>query len=136
MRRTEDDESTRDWAVCALETSAPCAPDRWQDPAPAHSLRVSRTLVSNPSRQDMGSLSTPKFTKRHRIVATYGGAAIIVTIGVLTFLARRQANKSRQGVDHTYAVMQATSRTRSDIQDAETGQRGFLLTGDESYLTP
>src|SRR5262245_14916188 len=84
----------------------------------------------------MGSLPTPKLTKRHRIVATYGGAAIILMIGVLTFLARRQANKSRQGVDHAYAVMQATSRTRSDIQDAETGQRGFLLTGDESYLTP
>src|SRR5262245_19528526 len=84
----------------------------------------------------MGSISTPKLTRRHRIVATYGGAAIIVMIGVLTFLARRQATKSRQGVDHTYAVMQATSRTRSDIQDAETGQRGFLLTGDESYLAP
>ncbi|HEY7394531.1 MAG TPA: CHASE3 domain-containing protein [Gemmatimonadaceae bacterium] len=84
----------------------------------------------------MGSLPTPKLTKRHRIVATYGGAAIIVMIGVLTYLARRQANKSRQGVDHTYAVLQATSRTRSDMQEAETGQRGFLLTGDESYLTP
>jgi signal transduction histidine kinase len=84
----------------------------------------------------MGSLPTPKLTKRHRIVATYGGAAIIVMIGVLTYLARRQAGKSREGVDHTYAVMQATSRTRSDMQNAETGQRGFLLTGDESYLTP
>src|SRR5262245_62138590 len=84
----------------------------------------------------MGSISTPKLTRRHRIVATYGGAAIIVMIGVLTFLARRQATKSREGVDHTYAVMQATSATRSAMQDAETGQRGFLLTGDESYLTP
>jgi signal transduction histidine kinase len=84
----------------------------------------------------MGNLSTPKLTRRHRIVATYGGAAIIVMIGVLTFLARRQATKARAGVDHTYAVMQATSATRSAIQDAETGQRGFLLTGDESYLTP
>jgi signal transduction histidine kinase len=84
----------------------------------------------------MGSISTPKLTRRHRIVATYGGAAIIVMIGVLTFLARRQATKSREGVDHTYAVMQATRATRSAMQDAETGQRGFLLTGDESYLTP
>jgi signal transduction histidine kinase len=84
----------------------------------------------------MGSISAPKLTRRHRIVATYGGAAIIVMIGVLTLLARRQASKSREGVDHTYAVLQATSATRSAIQDAETGQRGFLLTGDESYLAP
>src|SRR5262245_56147591 len=115
----------------------PSGSDRWQDPVRAHSLPVARDAgASNPNRQDMGSLSTPKLTKRHRIVATYGGAAIIVMIGVLTYLARRQAGKSREGVDHTYAVMQATSRTRSDMQDAETGQRGFLLTGDESYLAP
>ncbi|MEN3748113.1 response regulator [Sphingomonas sp. HF-S3] len=39
-------------------------------------------------------------------------------------------------IQHTHEVIIALERLMSTMQDAETGQRGFLLTGDERYLAP
>jgi len=39
-------------------------------------------------------------------------------------------------VSHTHEVITGLEDILSTIKDAETGQRGFLLTGDERYLTP
>ena len=37
--------------------------------------------------------------------------------------------------EQTRRLLQATEQVLSLVKDAETGQRGYLLTGDESYLT-
>ncbi len=42
----------------------------------------------------------------------------------------------QQWVTHSYQVISATRALLSNLQDAETGQRGYLLTGDESYREP
>jgi diguanylate cyclase (GGDEF)-like protein/PAS domain S-box-containing protein len=39
-------------------------------------------------------------------------------------------------VNHTYEVIGKLSTLLSALKDAETGQRGYLLTGQESYLEP
>ena len=39
-------------------------------------------------------------------------------------------------VNHVNAVRQQLELFLSDLSDAETGQRGFLLTGLESFLEP
>ena len=39
-------------------------------------------------------------------------------------------------VSHTLEVMQEVEGVLSTLKDAETGQRGFLLTGEERYLEP
>ena len=39
-------------------------------------------------------------------------------------------------VEHTYQVRLELADLLSELKDAETGQRGFLITGDESYLAP
>ena len=41
-----------------------------------------------------------------------------------------------QWMTHSYQVISATRALLSNLQDAETGQRGYLLTGDESYRAP
>ncbi|MEH6499236.1 MAG: response regulator [Pseudoalteromonas distincta] len=43
---------------------------------------------------------------------------------------------SNQGVVQTHNVIVAIDLLLADVQDAETGQRGFLLTGEEPYLEP
>lgn len=43
---------------------------------------------------------------------------------------------SNESVVQTHTVIVAIDRLLVDVQDAETGQRGFLLTGDERYLDP
>ena len=45
----------------------------------------------------------------------------------------REANRA---VEHTLAVQRNLARALSLLTDAETGQRGFLLTGEPSYLEP
>ncbi|MET0294975.1 MAG: CHASE3 domain-containing protein, partial [Phenylobacterium sp.] len=42
---------------------------------------------------------------------------------------------SRQ-VFHTHTVIVALGELLSTVQDAETGQRGYILTGDDRYLEP
>ncbi|MET0588725.1 MAG: response regulator [Novosphingobium sp.] len=39
-------------------------------------------------------------------------------------------------VQHTHNVITSLDEVAATLQDAETGQRGFLLTGKESYLAP
>ncbi|MFH0794738.1 MAG: CHASE3 domain-containing protein, partial [bacterium] len=39
-------------------------------------------------------------------------------------------------VNHTYEVISAIERLQSTLQDAQRGQRGYLLTEKESYLEP
>ncbi|MEO7648662.1 MAG: CHASE3 domain-containing protein, partial [Gemmatimonadaceae bacterium] len=39
-------------------------------------------------------------------------------------------------MDHSYAVMQALDRLLISLGDTETGQRGFILTGDSAFLEP
>jgi len=60
------------------------------------------------------------------LVAAIGGAAIS--------LQRQVA--AQTWVEHTLYVRTALLQTLSTLQDAETGQRGFLLTGNEIFLEP
>lgn len=41
-----------------------------------------------------------------------------------------------RNVQHTHDVITALGKLLSGAQDSETGQRGYLLTGDEQYLAP
>ena len=41
-----------------------------------------------------------------------------------------------QAVAHTYAVTTELAEMLSTLLDAETGQRGFLITGEDRYLAP
>jgi PAS domain S-box-containing protein len=54
-------------------------------------------------------------------------------------LAYRQVQELRSNagrVAQTHEVLEALESAVSTVKDAETGQRGYLLTGDESYLAP
>jgi CHASE3 domain len=57
---------------------------------------------------------------------------IVVTVGgYLSYRYNMILKDNRDLVVHTYRVISAVERAFSDIQDAETGQRGFIITGDE-----
>jgi CHASE3 domain sensor protein len=56
--------------------------------------------------------------------------------GVISFSYNRLLKDYRDEVDHTFQVMSAIDNALLQLQDAETGQRGFIITGDESYLAP
>ena len=61
---------------------------------------------------------------------------LVVATALLSFWNLRQARASAQQVERGYRILNATQALLSTLTDAETGQRGFLLTGDPAYLEP
>ncbi|HEV8129443.1 MAG TPA: CHASE3 domain-containing protein [Candidatus Eisenbacteria bacterium] len=78
----------------------------------------------------------PKVLLRHVNIG-FGFALIaLVVIGLVSYGAIRSLIRNSDRVEHTQEVMIHASRVQSLLADAETGQRGFLLTGDPMYLEP
>src|SRR5450755_1961687 len=68
-----------------------------------------------------------------------GFVAATLAVFLIAFLSYRSFNQRAEGarlVAHTLDVTAHLEVLLSTFQDAETGQRGFLLTGDEAYLEP
>jgi methyl-accepting chemotaxis protein len=63
-------------------------------------------------------------------------AIVVMVGGYLSFRYNMILKDNRDLVVHTHQVISAIERVFSVIQDAETGQRGFIITGDEKYLDP
>ena len=62
-------------------------------------------------------------------------AVMFVNAG-LAYRNIRLLYDTNQQVMHTYEVLAAIQQILSAARDAETGQRGFLITGNPSYLAP
>jgi signal transduction histidine kinase len=61
---------------------------------------------------------------------------ILLGIGVLSFRSTLREQESREWVTHTHLVIAKLQDILIDITQAEAGQRGYILTGDEKYLKP
>jgi signal transduction histidine kinase len=59
---------------------------------------------------------------------------ILAWIGMLSFWSEARSEGDRAWVRHTYQVVEKLQEIRIDITQAETGQRGFMLTGKARYL--
>ncbi len=62
--------------------------------------------------------------------------AILVAIGAVSYRSTTKLTETAEWVDHTHQVLQTLEGVLSVMKDAETGQRGYLLTGQEAYLEP
>ena len=60
----------------------------------------------------------------------------VALIALFTYRSLDSREDAVERVTHTLAVQQQLEALLSSVKDAETGQRGFLLTGDERYLEP
>jgi signal transduction histidine kinase len=58
---------------------------------------------------------------------------VVVAWSIVLF---RRGAEGRAWVRHTETVLATMSSALSHLQDAETGQRGYLLTDDDAYLEP
>ncbi|MBL0166296.1 MAG: CHASE3 domain-containing protein [Propionivibrio sp.] len=71
----------------------------------------------------------------HKTLAGFVAALLLVALGVvLSLWTFRQIEEAAAVRKHTFAVITDANRFLSALTDAETGQRGYLLTGDESFL--
>jgi methyl-accepting chemotaxis protein len=78
-----------------------------------------------------------KWSVGTKIGAGFGLALfILAAIGILAYTNTSNLVRAAEWRTHTYIVLGGLDRLLSEAKDAETGQRGFVLTGDESYLEP
>ncbi len=61
---------------------------------------------------------------------------MLVIIGMASYRSATGFLEAAELRSHTYVVLGELRNLLSALQDAETGQRGYLLTGQESYLEP
>jgi len=63
-------------------------------------------------------------------------AIFFVISGLLSYDRINTLNEDFRQVQNTHEVILNLETLLSTVKDAETGQRGFVLTGDETYLEP
>ena len=61
---------------------------------------------------------------------------ILLAISVATLVAYARVQAMARMVAEAHRVIEAADRVSADLTDAETGQRGYLLTGRAAYLAP
>ncbi|HVT89656.1 MAG TPA: CHASE3 domain-containing protein [Tepidisphaeraceae bacterium] len=69
-------------------------------------------------------------------VVFLAAAALLVVSILFTYVAGNIALQSNIELTNKQAILQRLEQFLSTIKDAETGQRGYLLTGEEPYLDP
>ncbi|WP_312947463.1 response regulator [Agrobacterium sp.] len=62
--------------------------------------------------------------------------AFFVVSGIVSYRNLQALREGNERVVQTHVAIVALDELLSKVQDAETGQRGFLLTNNESYLAP
>jgi CHASE3 domain sensor protein len=62
--------------------------------------------------------------------------AMFLILGIISLVMTNKLKTSIGWNMHTYQVLQNQEKILSLLRDAETGQRGYIITGDERYLEP
>jgi signal transduction histidine kinase len=73
---------------------------------------------------------------RYKIAAAAGAAVVILVVGAAAFIANTRDDAAIALVEHTHEVLETTDGVLQRLVDAETAERGYLLTGDTAYLGP
>src|SRR6266850_2898468 len=77
--------------------------------------------------------------KKERRLVFWGflvAAGILVFVGWESYRNTARFAEASEWRKHTYEVLRNLDETVARLVDAETGQRGYLLTGDEAYFEP
>ncbi|MBP1988964.1 CHASE3 domain-containing protein [Paenibacillus eucommiae] len=83
-------------------------------------------------------LKNTRFNIRTKIMLGY--IIIIICLGVSVLLVTQRISDMQKEIDfitsHDLEVHNLTNRIEKHLLDMETGQRGYLITGDSKYLEP
>ena len=98
---------------------------------------TSCVLLSEPETTSVERASTLS-VKRIRPDSLMLGIATLILLAMAWMFFRDwvQYRRASAEADHARGILDSVQRLFSTVQDAETGQRGYLLTGEEKYLEP
>src|SRR6478735_6893616 len=70
------------------------------------------------------------------LLAFLAALLAVLTLAIFSWRSLQERSESAERVKHSTAVLAAVEEVLSTAKDLETGQRGFLLTGQEQFLEP
>jgi CHASE3 domain sensor protein len=77
------------------------------------------------------------WTVGRRLIVGFAVAGLtLIIIAVISYRNTYHLIDNDAWVAHTHQVRSELADLLSQLKDAETGQRGYLITNDESYLAP
>jgi methyl-accepting chemotaxis protein len=77
------------------------------------------------------------WTLGRKIAAGFALAFLLLAIiGGVAFRSIGALTSTSQSVTHTHQVLEHVAEVLSLLKDVETGQRGYIITGDEAFLEP
>jgi signal transduction histidine kinase len=71
-----------------------------------------------------------------KVLASFLSATFVVVLATAVYMELKGARSTREALDLRRATIDALEQTEMSLLDAETGQRGYLLTGRSVYLQP
>jgi PAS domain S-box-containing protein len=83
-----------------------------------------RTIVGN-----------PRFKTFQRVAVVLGPPVLVVAFALVLFAVLRDVSRQNEWVAHSQDVLATLTATREQVLEAETAKRGYLLTGEERFLT-
>ncbi|MFH1414367.1 MAG: CHASE3 domain-containing protein [Candidatus Omnitrophota bacterium] len=76
-------------------------------------------------------------TIRSKLMLGFGtGLIILCVISMVSFRGIGRLLKNSKLTEHTYEIIEHINLVLLVLKDAETGERGFIITGEERYLEP
>src|SRR5471032_1482728 len=80
---------------------------------------------------------TRSWTFGQKITAGFAlSFVVLAAIGAVAYRSINTLSRTSHSVAHTHLVLEHIATVASLMKDAETGQRGYIITGDESFLEP
>jgi methyl-accepting chemotaxis protein len=80
---------------------------------------------------------TDNWTFGKKIAAGFAlSLVLLIAIGTVSYASITKLTRTSQWITHTHEVLEHIDSVLGLLKDAETGQRGYLITGDEALLEP
>jgi PAS domain S-box-containing protein len=81
-------------------------------------------------------MHTSSLRDRFSYISVSLGIVVAIIVGASGYWTSKSLKDDAAWADHTYTVLLTTRRLETALINAETGQRGYILTGNRSYLEP
>ena len=84
----------------------------------------------------MSTTGSPTLGQRRNTAVLGIAAVVLMAVVGLSYREWRRYSRAVANAAQTRAIADSVDRLQASLLDAETGQRGFLLTGEDRYLEP
>jgi len=91
---------------------------------------------SNPSLGSIGAVRSSMPLPARTLIGFLLAVVAVVIIALLSYRSLQTTTNTARNLAQSIELLRLLQSLFSTLKDAETGQRGFLLTGEESYVTP